>query len=189
MRRDAPSTPRRRLGSDPGFLLLAALLLARLAWLAPRLLVDDLNLDHPFAAGDAWDWIANGLWIAGAPVRWSARPPLVPLALAGLAKAGWLEAWPVVAQGLWTVTLLALYRLLRRRWRVGPALAATLVVGGSHTLNLLSLEVMADLPAACLILLALAAVVAAAERPAWYAAAGGLAALAALASPIGLVVL
>jgi hypothetical protein len=176
--------PQRR--ADAGFVLLAALLLGRLAWLAPRLLVDDLGLDYPFAAGDAWDWIANGLFYAGEDVRFSGRPPLVPLAIAGLTAIGGLEWFPLLVQALWTATLLVLYRFLHHAFAAPVALAATLVVAASQVLNLHSLEVMADLPAACLLLLSVVALAAAADRPRRYLAAGGLAALAALASPIGL---
>jgi hypothetical protein len=177
-------SPLRR--ADAGLVLLAVLLVGRFAWLAPRLLVSDLNVDYPFAAGDAWDWIANGLFYTGADVRFSARPPLVPLAMAGLAEIGALAWFPVVVQALWTATLLVLYRLLRSGFSAPVAAGSTLVVAASQTLNHLSLEVMADLPAACLLLLAVAALAAAAERPRRYLAAGGAAAAAYLAAPVGL---
>ena len=75
--------------------LLAALCLAAFAALAPHLVYPDLNLDYPFVDGDSHDWIANGLRFAGSDVRYSGRPPLLPLALALLDRLGLLRWWPL----------------------------------------------------------------------------------------------
>lgn len=56
----------------------------------------DLALHYPFAGGDAWDWIANGLRIAGHDVRYSGRPPLLPLLLAALERLSALAAFPAL---------------------------------------------------------------------------------------------
>src|SRR5215470_13316235 len=75
--------------------VLAALCLAVFAALAPRLLYPDLNLDYPFVDGDSHDWIANGLFFAGDDVRYSGRPPLLPLGLALFERLGCLHLWPL----------------------------------------------------------------------------------------------
>lgn len=59
---------------DPFFRLLAVLVLLQAAFLSAHLVYTDLNLDYPFMDGDSWDWIANGLGLAGHDVRASGRP-------------------------------------------------------------------------------------------------------------------
>ncbi len=131
---------------------LAALCLALFAALAPRLRYPDLNLDYPFVDGDSHDWIANGLHYAGHAVRFSARPPLLPLALAALDGLGALAWWPVLALLLFLATVAGFYDLAARLVPPAAAFVAALVVLLDASVLGLTLEVMADVPAACLLL-------------------------------------
>ena len=102
--------------------VLVALCLAAFAALAPHLVYPDLNLDYPFVDGDSHDWIANGLFIAGHDVRYSGRPPLLPLALALVDRLGLLPWWPVLGLALFLATVVAFYTLAARLF---PAAAAS----------------------------------------------------------------
>lgn len=76
---------------ERGFLLLAALAAVEFLFLSSGLIYPDPILNYPFPGGDTQDWIANGLFYIGQDVRYSARPPLLPLVLAGLHQAGVME--------------------------------------------------------------------------------------------------
>lgn len=158
----------------------AALVLADFLWIAPHLLVSDLNLDYPFVDGDSWDWIANGLAFAGHPVRTSGRPPLVPLLLAALERLGAMPLFPVLVQALVHGTALAFFAVAARRYGPRAALAAGVALLFNHSCQSLSLDLMADVAASCLLFGAAAAFFAAGQRPRAYAAAGLLGALSAL---------
>jgi 4-amino-4-deoxy-L-arabinose transferase-like glycosyltransferase len=166
--------------------VLAAVLAARFAWLAPRLFAGHLDPADPRLGGDALDWLANGLYYTGADVRFSARPPLVPWVLAGLEGTVGTAWFPLLAQGLFTVTVLAVYRLVRRLHGPGIALAVAAVPAVAASVSALSLQVMADLAAACLLAFAFLALAAAARRPGSYLAAAGWAAASYLAQPAAL---
>jgi 4-amino-4-deoxy-L-arabinose transferase-like glycosyltransferase len=187
--------------------LLAALCAVWFAALAPRLVYPDLNLDYPFVDGDSHDWIANGLHFAGHDVRYSGRSPLLPLLLAGLDRLGMLRAWPLLNLLLFLATVLGFYALAARLAAPAAAFAAALILLASYTLEGLALEVMADLPASCLMLWSAWAFVTALEvtgaRPCGdgdaagdvrrggsqlYVLSGLLAGLAALTQQIGLIV-
>ena len=58
-----------------GFTVVLLLQGLALGW---RLVPHDLVLTYPFLGGDSLDWIANGLFWAGHPTRFSGRPPLLP---------------------------------------------------------------------------------------------------------------
>jgi 4-amino-4-deoxy-L-arabinose transferase-like glycosyltransferase len=173
------------LRGDPLLRALALLCLASFALVAPFLVYSDLNLDYPFVDGDSHDWIANGLRLAGHDVRYSGRPPLLPLAIALLDRLGALRWLPVLLQLLFHGTVLAFYRLAARLHPRRAAFAASLLLLACHSLRLLSLQVMADLPAACLLFFALRAFVLAGERPRLYVAGGLFAGLAALTQTVG----
>jgi Dolichyl-phosphate-mannose-protein mannosyltransferase len=162
---------------------LAALCLAAFAALAPHLLYADLNLDYPFVDGDSYDWIANGLHLAGHDVRYSGRPPLLPLALAGLDRLGLLPCWPALALAAFLLTVLGFYTLAARLFHPAAAFAAALVLLASYSLQGLAIEVMADVPASCLLFFGLRAFLVAAGDPprprryVWSGLAAGLSAL------------
>jgi hypothetical protein len=101
-------------GRDRFLVALGLLGLVRLALLAPGLVPADLNLTYPFMDGDSWEWIANGLRLAGEDVRYSGRAPLLPLAVALLHRLSALSWLPVLLQGLFVATVLAFYSLATR---------------------------------------------------------------------------
>jgi hypothetical protein len=171
---------------DPFFLALAALCLADLLLLAPGLAPRDLNLAYGFMDGDSHDWIANGLRLAGADVRYSGRPPLLPLAIALLDRLSALRLLPLLLHGLFLGAVLTFDGLARRLVPRRAAFAASVALLACFSLGNLSLQVMADVPAACLLLFAVRSFVLADEDRRRYAAAGIWAGLAALTQSVGL---
>jgi len=171
---------------DPFFLALAALCLLDLLLLAPGLAPRDLNLAYGFMDGDSHDWIANGLRLAGADVRYSGRPPLLPLAIALLDRLSALRLLPLLLHGLFLGAVLAFHSLARRLVPHRAAFAAAVALLACFSLGNLSLQVMADVPAACLLLFAVRAFVLGGEEPRRYLAAGIWAGLAALTQSAGL---
>ncbi len=113
-------------------------------------------------------------------MRYSARPPLLPLLLALLERLGCLELFPVVLQAAVHLTTLALYRHLRGDYPARVALAAAVACGFNFTWRRLSLDLMADVLAACLLTGAVLLWRRAGERRGLYAAAGLLAGASAL---------
>jgi 4-amino-4-deoxy-L-arabinose transferase-like glycosyltransferase len=172
-----------------GGVALAALCLLQFAYLAPRLLYPDLNLDYPFVDGDSHDWIANGLLLAGFDVRPSGRPPLVPLVIAVLARISALRWFPLLNLAFYLLTLVGFYRLAARLTAAAPAFVAALLLLADASLQGLSLELMADLAAACLLLWSWFALAAAARHPRQYLVCGLLAGLSALAQLAALLAL
>ncbi|HVR10504.1 MAG TPA: glycosyltransferase family 39 protein, partial [Thermoanaerobaculia bacterium] len=168
--------------------VLAALCLAVFAGLAPHLFYSDLNLDYPFVDGDSHDWIANGLRFAGYDVRYSGRPPLLPLALALLERFGALRWWPILGLAFYLATVVGFHAVAARRLPATAAFAAALVLLAAYSVQGLALDLMADVPAGCLILWSAGAFLAAADRPRRYAWSGLLSGLAALTQPVGLLV-
>jgi hypothetical protein len=171
---------------DPWFLALAVLVAVAFVLLAGRLVYPDLDRDYPFRDGDSSDWIANGLRLAGEDVRYTGRPPFVPLLVAALERLGALAWLPVLLQALFLGTVLAFYDLAARRGPRWAAFAAALFLLLNHSLQGLALQVMADVPAAGLLFLSTRALLLAGERPALYARGGALAAASALAQPAAL---
>lgn len=145
----------------------------------------DLNLTYPFMDGDSWDWISNGLHLAGEDVRYTGRSPLLPLAIAALHRLGALRWLPVALQGLFVATVLAFYSLAARLVPRRAAFAAALALLGNFSLGGLSLQVMADVPTACLLLLAVRSFDRAGEDRRRYLASGLFAGLATLAQSAG----
>lgn len=175
-----PDPPSRAstLARDPRLLVLAAFCLLHLAFLAAHLVYPDLDLDYPFLDGDSPDWISNGLRLAGHDVRYTGRSPLLPLLIALLERLGALPWLPVVLEALFHGTVLVFYGVaarLQARWAAFVVALSLLV---SHSLQGLALQVMADVPASCLLFLASAAFLLASERPWFYLASGLLAGLA-----------
>jgi hypothetical protein len=181
--------------------VLVALCLAVFAGLAPHLVYPDLNLDYPFVDGDSHDWIANGLFFAGHDVRYSGRQPLLPLALALLDRLGLLPWWPVLGLTLFLATVVGFYTLAARLFPAAAAFAAALLLLADYSLQGLALDLMADLPASCLLLwsarafllargegagAAAGASAAAAAGPRRYLWSGLLAGLSALTQPMAL---
>lgn len=166
---------------DPLLGLLALLAVVQALGLAARLVHPDLNLDYPFLDGDSHDWIANGLRMAGYDVRSSGRAPLLPLAIALLERAGALSWLPVLLAVLFHGTVLAFYTLAARLASRGAAFAVALALMTCHSLLGLSLQVMADVPASCLLFLA-----ARSFLLARYRGAGLAAGLSAVTQPVGL---
>jgi hypothetical protein len=132
--------------------VLVALCLTAFAALAPHLVYPDLNLDYPFVDGDSHDWIANGLFFAGHDVRYSGRPPLLPMTLALLDRLGLLPWWPVLGLTLFLATVVAFYTLAARLFPAAAAFAAALLLLADYSLQGLALDLMADVPASCLLL-------------------------------------
>jgi hypothetical protein len=133
---------------------LLGLCLLHLALLLPFLVYPDLNLDYPFLDGDSPEWIAAGLRLAGHDVRDPGRSPLLPLVIALLDRLGALAWLPVVLQLLFHGTVFAFFRLAARGSPARAAFAVSLALLLSHSLHGLSLQVMADVPASCLLFLA-----------------------------------
>ena len=151
--------------------------------LAVRLVSGDLNLDYPFMDGDSWDWIGNGLFLAGSDVRYSGRAPLLPLAIAFLERLSALPWLPVLLQILFSGTVLAFYDLAAQFAPRRAAFAAALALLTGYSLGSLSLQVMADVPASCLLFLAARSFVPGGRR---YLASGVLAGLSVLTQPAAL---
>ncbi len=170
------------LHRDPFLLALALLALLQAGFVAAHLVYPDLNLDYPFMDGDSHDWIANGLRMAGHDVRFSGRAPLLPLMVAALEKVSALPWLPVLLQILFHGTVLAFYTLAVRLCSRPAAFAAALALLVNHSLLGMSLQVMADVPASCLIFLGTRSFLLAR-----YPAAGLLGGLGALTQPIGLI--
>lgn len=168
-------------------LALAVLCLAQAVFYARFLLYPDLHWSYPFPGPDGGDWIANGLALAGEPVRYTLRPPLLPLILAGLHRLGALRLYPLLGQGIFHGGLLVLYRICRRGASPRASFAACLVVLFDFSLQLAALEVMADLLATALLVGAALAFLAAGERPRLYALAGLLGGLSAVTQLAALV--
>lgn len=173
--------------SDPYSLILALIALVGLAAMAPALVPADLNLTYPFMEGDAHDWIANGLRLAGADVRYSGRAPLLPLTIALLDRLSALSWLPLLLQGLFRLTALAFYTLAARLVSRRAAFAAALALLVNDSLQGFSLQVMADVPAACLLFLAVRSFLLAAEgkAPRRYLASGLFAGLSTLTQAAG----
>jgi hypothetical protein len=171
---------------DPLGWLLAGLCLLHLALLVPALVYPDLNLDYPFVDGDSHDWIAGGLRLAGHDVRDPGRSPLLPLVVALLDRLGALSWLPVVLQLLFHGTILVFYTLAARRGPRRAAFAVAVALLLSHSLHGMSLQVMADVPASCLLFLGGRAFVLAGTAPRRYLASGLLIGLSALTQSAGL---
>lgn len=135
-------------------LVLLGLCLIHLALLVPALVYPDLNLDYPFMDGDSHEWIAAGLRLAGADVRDPGRSPGLPLTIGLLERLGGLPWLPVALQVLFHFTILAFYAMASRRVPRRAAFAVALALLLSHSLHGMSLQVMADVPASCLLFLA-----------------------------------
>jgi 4-amino-4-deoxy-L-arabinose transferase-like glycosyltransferase len=170
---------------DRYFLILCLLCLLDLLALLPGLVPRDLTLAYGFMDGDSYDWIANGLRLAGADVRYSGRSPLLPLVIALLDRLSALRLLPLLLQGLFLSTILAFYTLAARLVLRRAAFASALALLACFSLGNLSLQVMADVPCSCLLLLAVRSFGFAGEDRRRYLAGGLWAGLAALTQSVG----
>jgi hypothetical protein len=136
---------------DHHLVAIGALCLIVWASLASRLVYPDLVIDYPFMGGDSQDWIANGLAMAGFDVRFSVRPPLLPLVIAVLERLSLLEWLPVGLLGVCCASSVLLYLALRGRCSRWLALTVAVVTLLNHSWLSLGLQVMADVAAACLL--------------------------------------
>jgi Dolichyl-phosphate-mannose-protein mannosyltransferase len=162
------------------FLLLAALAVANGLLLALLLFHPRPEWWYPFPGPDSDDWIANGLALAGASVRYSVRPPLYPLLLALLHRCGALGLFPALNQAFLVLGVLILYRLLARSFSHRVSLVVSLAFLASASLGLTTTYAGADLAASVLLFAGAAAFLAAGERPGLYPLAGLLAGLSAV---------
>jgi dolichyl-phosphate-mannose-protein mannosyltransferase len=114
-------------------------------------------------------------------VRDPGRAPGLPLVIAVLDRLGALPWLPVLLHGFFLATILAFYRLAAREGSRRGAFAVSLALLASYSLTGMSLQVMADVPASCLLFLAgRSFVLAAPGSPRRYLTAGLLGGLAAL---------
>ena len=176
--RDLPEDACRRfrwaLGAAVGLGVLHTLLLIRF------LVYPDLNLDYPFIGGDGYDWISQALHIAGFDVRYPGRPPLFPLIMAVLERLGLLRLTPVLIQGAIVAVTVVLYRTVSGRYDRSIALVVSVAFFVNFSWRSLGLQIMADVPAACLMLAAICAFSRGLEdsdRLPWAGLWGGLAAV------------
>lgn len=168
------------LRRDPWLLALAALALVQYALLAPRLVYPDVGLDYPFRGGDSFDWLTNALALLGEDVRYTFRPPVLPLVLALLSHLGLLSLFPPLGLAFHHAAAVGAHLALRRRFGGAAAFTCGLFWLTNVSLLLLALQVMADLPAAILLGASCAAFLAAGRRRGLYLAAGALAGLSAV---------
>lgn len=184
LRRLLNAWPRHRPARTPiALTALAALIAMGVLWIGlslTALVYPDLNLDYPFVDGDSHDWIANGLRLLGEDVRHSGRSPLLPALVAGLDAVSFLPALPILLLLLFAGTLAAFYRTAAALTTPAAAFAVSLTLLLGHSLTGLSRQVMADVPASCLLFLALREALAAGKGPRRHVLAGTLAGLSAL---------
>lgn len=129
----------------------SALVLLHFLAFSRMLIYPDLIFSYPFTGGDSPDWIANALFLAGHDVTYTARPPLLPVLLAALNRLALLDFYPLLAQFLAHSTICGLYGLLRLDYsKLIAGIVATAWLMNTTWLKL-SLPLMADVPAACLL--------------------------------------
>jgi hypothetical protein len=165
-----------RTGRAPGRRLASSLLAGAIVvgtWPVLRSLrSDDLNWCYRYLGPDSYDWIANGLSWAGAPVAMSQRPPGLPLVIALLWRSGALTLLPLVNFLVVGVTTALLYGFLLRRHPPAVAATAAWLFYGNAYLQDLTRFVMAEIYATLFIVLAMRAFADAAEDPPRYRAFG-----------------
>jgi hypothetical protein len=104
--------------------VLALLAIAGTLPVLRSLIVPDLNWCYRYMSSDSYDWIANGLYLAGENVRSNFRPPALPLAIAGLWRLEalpWLPVLNFLALGASVAALWALLREQHGPWVVAIA--------------------------------------------------------------------
>jgi 4-amino-4-deoxy-L-arabinose transferase-like glycosyltransferase len=109
----------------PPFLLLAGVL--GTIPVVRALYVADLNWCYLYLSPDSYDWINNGLYWAGAPVRPDFRPPGLPFIIAILVRLNLLPWLPILSFVVLGLTALVLYRLLREAFPASVAALAAWV--------------------------------------------------------------
>jgi hypothetical protein len=136
--------------------LLALILLCTVNFLffSMFLLYPNLILDYPFVGGDTYDWLANGYFMAGHDVRYSVRPPLLPLLMALLLIFSSLPLLPVIIQLTVHVTAVLFYVFVSKRTTKFIAFITTVALLFNYSFQNMSLEIMADVLAASFLILA-----------------------------------
>ncbi len=158
------------------------------------LLVPDLNWCYRYMTSDSYDWISNGLFLAGEPVTSTMRPPGLPLLIAALWKAGALSFLPVVNFLFLGLSTAALFLLLRERHDGWIAALACWFFFANDAVQDLARYVMAETYGTPFLVLAALAFVRAGRDPRAYVAmgaalgAGVLFSYAAALSALGLAV-
>jgi hypothetical protein len=132
------------------------------------LLVADLNWCYPYLSSDSYDWIANGLYLAGEKVASSWRPPGLPLLIAALFKLGLLSWLPVANVAVLGLTTAALYLLLRERHGAWISACAAWFFFANDYVQDLTKWVMAEIYCTLFIVLAARAFFRAARDPRGY---------------------
>lgn len=132
------------------------------------LFVPDLNWCYPFMMSDSYDWVANGLFLAGEKVATTWRPPGLPALIAALWKAGALRWLPVLNYAVLGLITAALYRLLRERHGAWISAAASWFFFANDFVQDLTKYVLAEVFCTLFIVLAAHAFVRAARDPRLY---------------------
>jgi hypothetical protein len=174
-------------GTDFYLLGLVLVCLVQVVFYSRHLIVSDFVSQYPFMGGDSQDWIANGLRLAGFDVRYSVRPPLLPLVISVLERIGLLNVLPVLLLVLSQLVAFPLYIWLASRCGKPVAIVMSIALMTNFQWLGLGLEVMADVPAASLLFMGSWCFVKAAEdRPRWYLVGGLLIGLCAITQQIAL---
>jgi hypothetical protein len=137
---------------DPYLFFLCIILLVVTLFFSIFSIYPDLNLDYPFIGGDSYDWISNGLYFSGADVRYSVRPPLLPLIMAVFIRLDILSYLPAFIWAAVFFAGLVFYRLLTFYVKNSTAFLTTSALWLNFSFQYQSLEIMADVLAACFLL-------------------------------------
>lgn len=164
---------------DDYFLVLIVVCAINFLFFSIFLLYPDLIFDYPFVGGDTHDWLANGYFMAGHDVRYSVRPPLLPILIALLVFFSKLSLLPVVIQFVVHVTAIVFYVFLSKRTKRVTAFVTTIALLFNYSFQNMSLEIMADVLAASFFLLAVIFILSTRFSKAFYIPAGILAGLSA----------
>ncbi len=167
----ASSAPGRGPGTALDRRLPGVLFLAGLVGAFPvvrSLRVADLNWCYPYLSSDSYDWINNGLYWAGAPLRPTFRPPGLPIVMGVLERLGALNGLPVLNFVLLGATAVLLYRLLRERFRPAIAALSAWVFFANGYVQDFARWILAEVWAVFFLVLAVLLFVRAGRRPAAY---------------------
>jgi hypothetical protein len=141
----------------------------------------------PWPGGDTWDFVAGGLVLRGHDLGVGLRTALLPAIVALGDASGLLGLAPLFGIVAACATPVLLMRETARQAGAFGATAAVLALLFCQTWLRHGLEWMADVPAAAMLALAVAALAPATGSPRWICA-GVLASVATLTSQIGLLV-
>jgi hypothetical protein len=174
-------------GRDRYLVVLIGVCLAQVVLYSKFLVVPDLVSQYPFMGGDSQDWIANGLSLAGFDVRYSVRPPLLPIVISVLERIGLLQTLPILLLLMNQLVAIPLYLWLYSRYGSSVAFLMSIALIANYSWLGLGIEIMADMPAASLLFVGSWCFVRAAENhPRWYLAGGLLVGLSAVTQQLAL---